>query len=140
MKKSSFVPVIIALVLGYVLGSIFPLNLFGSDQVRHPFDLSVMEDRGIEGDARLEVVLVMDNGRLLDNVEVDLAEAPGQPPIGGVALSDENGVAVFDVKPGNYFIFFNDVNFPQNVQTVEPIPVEVKEGEVNRIEVTLTIR
>lgn len=141
MKNFIFVfIVIIALVFGYILGSIFPLNFFSSSQPQHQFSLPIIKDMGIQGNNRLEVILKMDNGRPLDNVEVDLAEVPGPPPIGGVALSDENGLAIFNVKPGNYFIFFNDNNFPKNVETPEPQPIEVKENNVNKAEIVLTIK
>ena len=141
MKKTSCGLVgVLALVLGYVLGSIFPLSIFNSSQTQYPFNVALVGDKGIQGNSQLEVALIMDNGSPLGNVEVDLAETPGQPPIGGVALSDENGLAVFNVQPGDYFIFFNDNNFPPNVQTPEPISVEVKEGVVNQIEIILTVR
>jgi hypothetical protein len=141
MKKTTLVFfIIICLLIGYVLGNFFPVNIFGSEQVKHPFSLSVEKDEGIQGNARLEVTLKMDNGRLLDNVEVDLAEEPGPPPIGGVALSDENGLAVFNVKPGNYFIFFNDNNFPKNVESPEAQPVEVLADKVNQKTIILNIK
>jgi len=141
MKKPIIILIILlALVIGYILGLFFPLSIFGLSNSQHPFSLPILEDTGIEGDARLEVSLIMDNGRPLDNVEVDLAEVPGPPPIGGVGLTNEDGLAVFSVKPGSYFIFFNSNNFPKNVNCPEPIAIEVKEGIVNEKEIILTIK
>ena len=141
MKKTTLILVaIICLLAGYVLGNFFPMNIFSSEEYKHPFSLSVEKDEGIQGEARLEVTLKMDNGRLLDNVEVDLAEEPGPPPIGGVALSDENGLAVFNVRPGNYFIFFNDNNFPKNIEASEPQPVEVMTDKINQQTIILKIK
>lgn len=141
MKKSILILiVIICLIAGYILGVLFPLNLFISSQTEHPFNLSSNRYEGIQGDSVLQVNLKLDNGQPLHNVEVDLAETPGQPPIGGVALSDESGQAVFNVKPGNYFIFFNDINFPKNIKNPGSIPVEVKKGESNKIEIILVVK
>ncbi|OGY57090.1 MAG: hypothetical protein A2Y84_00310 [Candidatus Colwellbacteria bacterium RBG_13_48_8] len=141
MKKLSCGLVgVLALILGYILGSIFPLNIFSSSQTQHPFNLALVGDKGIQGDSQLQVTLKMDNGSPLGNVEVDLAETPGQPPVGGVALSDEDGLAIFNVQPGNYFIFFNDENFPQNIETPAPTPIGVKENEINQIEIILKVR
>lgn len=139
MKKLILIAVIF-LLAGYVLGSFFPVNLGGSGEERREFSLPQLIKRGIEGDAQVEIILLMDTGTPLANVEVDLAEEPGPPPIGGVSLTDENGIAVFNVKPGNYFVFFNDINFPQNLKTPEAQPIEVKEGIVNQKTITLTTR
>ncbi|HLD30778.1 MAG TPA: hypothetical protein VJB41_01075, partial [Patescibacteria group bacterium] len=59
---------------------------------------------------------------------------------GGVAITDQNGLAVFNVKPGKYFVFFNDNNFPKNVKSPELQPVEVKSGEINKIEILMTLK
>lgn len=67
----------------------------------------------------------------LSDIEVDLAEKPGQPPKGGVALTDESGVAVFKVRPGSYYIYFNDNTFPKNLKVPELEQIVVKEGVVN---------
>jgi hypothetical protein len=90
-------------------------------------------ERGIEGNAELKVTLLMDNNvrNPLPNIEVDLAEKPGQPPKGGVAITNEQGVATFKVKPGSYFIYFNEVSFPKNLSAPEPQAVTVAEGSVN---------
>jgi hypothetical protein len=90
-------------------------------------------DQGIGGSAELKVTLLMDNNlkNPLANVEVDVAKKPGPPPKGGVAITDESGVATFKVKPGNYYLYFNDATFPKNLAVPESQPITVTEGAVN---------
>lgn len=144
MKKLTIVLLtIIAFLLGYLAGNILPLNSSstGSTGQQKTFSLPQFGDQGIKGDVTLQVILKMeDMGNPVANVEVDLAEEPGQPPIGGTALSDENGVALFNIRPGRYFIFFNDNNFPKNLRTPEPQPIEVKSGEINKTEILMTLK
>jgi len=84
----------------------------------------------IKGDAVLEVTLLMNNNSRdpLGKIEVDVAEKPGPPPEGGIAITDESGIATFRIKPGVYFIYFNNSNFPKNLSTPEPSSVVVTEG------------
>jgi len=140
MKKAILaLTIVVCLMAGYLLGNFFPINVFNSGKNGQPFNPFVNEEKGIEGEARLEVLLLTDNGRPLDNVEVDLAEEPGPPPVGGVSLSNKEGIAIFDVKPGNYFIFFNASNFPKNIEYPEPRAVEVLEDQVNQETITLQV-
>jgi hypothetical protein len=78
---------------------------------------SFLEDKGIAGDATLKVTLLMDNNlrNPLSKIEVDVAKEPGPPPKGGIAYTDEQGVATFNIKPGEYYIYFNTLNFPKNL-------------------------
>jgi hypothetical protein len=92
------------------------------------------------GDARVEIGLFMDNGQPVANVEVDLAEKPGPPPKGGVAVTDENGIAVFNVQPGNYFVYFNSGKFPKNLQEPEPQPIQVDKEAVNKKTIILDVK
>lgn len=92
------------------------------------------------GPARLEVAVTMDNGTPVPNLEVDVAEKPGSPKRGGVAITDQNGIAVLDIQPGDYFIFFNENNFPQNLAHANPQPVRVTEGGVNKKMIVLTTK
>lgn len=90
-------------------------------------------DTGIAGNAELKVTLLMDNNvkNSLANVEVDVAEKPGPPPKGGVAVTDEQGVATFKIKPGNYVIYFNEASFPKNLAVPQLQQITVSEGEAN---------
>ncbi len=67
----------------------------------------------------------------LPNIEVDLGEKPGQPPKGGTAITNESGVATFKVKPGSYYIYFNDNTFPKNLEVPELGQIVVTEGVVS---------
>jgi hypothetical protein len=89
-------------------------------------------DNGIEGKAELQVTLLMNNNvrNPLANIEVDVAEKPGPPPKGGVAATDENGIATFKIKPGDYYIYFNDNSFPGNLAVPAPKQVTVVEDKI----------
>ena len=131
MGRGGFAPVAIlaaaaillaVLTIGYALGNILP------------FSLSMFSGQGIKGNAKLEVKLVMDNLSPLSNIEVDLGEKTGPPPKGGVAVTNENGVATFDIKPGSYVIYFNLGTFPKNLDWPQGGPetkVQVEENKVN---------
>ncbi len=101
-----------------------------------------LEKKGIEGNAELEVTLLMDNNvkNPLPNIEVDVAEKPGPPPKGGIGLTDENGVAMFKIKPGNYFIYFNDTVFPKNLATPPLEQITVVEGSINEKTLLITTK
>ncbi len=134
----------VSLLIGYLAGNIFPLKSNSSEGLaedKKPFSLFQPDDQGIKGEDKLQVILEMeDTGNPLNNVEVNLAKEPGQPPLGGTALSDEKGIATFNIKSGNYFIFFNSSNFPGNLQIPEPRSIEVKSGEVNQITLPINLK
>ena len=112
------ITVIIALLIGYVIGNIFPF----------------LPGKSIEGNAKLEVKLVMDNGTPLSKIEVDVGEKPGPPPTGGFAVTNEKGIATFNIRPGNYVIYYNLSTFPKNLEWPERGPgikVQVDENKVN---------
>ncbi len=124
MKVLKYILVLfIALVVFYVGAILLGFNL--------PKPASL--DKGIEGNAELRVTLLMDNNlkNPLPNIEVDVAEKLGQPLKGGVAITNEQGVATFKVKPGSYYIFFNSGAFPKNLAEPEPQQVTVSEGGTN---------
>jgi hypothetical protein len=121
---------LIFVIAGYILGSLFPYSGFIKEGA----------ERGIEGTAQVEVTLQAENNDPLANVEVDIAERPGPPLSGGVAHTDENGIATFQIKPGNYFIFFNSGNFPEDFIEPEPKEVTIKEGELNEFTIVLELK
>jgi hypothetical protein len=94
----------------------------------------------ISGSAVLEVRLLMDNNVQdpVARVEVDLAEEPGPPPDGGVATTDQTGTATFNVKPGEYVIYFNDSNFPENLSAPATQPVTVTQEGPNVVTIMLS--
>lgn len=79
----------------------------------------------------------MDNGTPVPNIEVDLAPKPGAPPQGGVSHTDNNGIAVLNVKSGQYYIYFNLNNFPNNLQMPESQMIIIQEGIINKKTVVL---
>jgi hypothetical protein len=97
-------------------------------------------EKGIEGNTELKVTLLMDNNvkNPLPNVEIDLAQKPGQPPKGGTAITDESGVATFKVKPGDYYVYFNENTFPQNLKVPELVQIVVEEGVANEKTILVT--
>lgn len=97
-------------------------------------------DQGIAGNAELKVTLLMDNNvkNPLPNIEVDVAVKPGQPPKGGVAMTDQSGTATFKIKPGTYSIFFNENSFPKNLKVPELVQITVSEGVTNEKTVLVT--
>jgi hypothetical protein len=114
------------------------LCFFGFYQV---INSSLSTSPSIRGEAVLEVTILTENQRPVADLEVDVATKPGQPPQGGLAKTDERGVATFSVKPGEYFIFFNSNNFPSNlVYPDETKSVKVEAGKINQVSVVLKSR
>lgn len=129
MKKLGLIViVVIALLIGYAAGNFLPFTGFG------------FFGKSIEGNAKLEVKLVLDNGTPLSKIEVDVGEKTGPPPKGGVAITDETGVATFNIRPGEYVIYFNLGTFPKNLDYPQGGPetkVQVEENKVNQKTLTL---
>lgn len=114
---------IVILFAGYLLGSYFPISGFATRQ-------------SIIGNAGLKVTVLKPDGKPLSRTEVDLAEEPGVPKIGGAVKTDAKGVAEFHVKPGTYLIFFNASNFPKGLVQHDMPQVTLTEGKT----VTQTIK
>jgi hypothetical protein len=97
-------------------------------------------NKSIEGEAVLKVTLLMDNNVRdpLANIEVDVAEKPGAPPKGGIAVTDESGVATFKIKSGTYYVFFNDFTFPKNLEMPPVAQVTVSEGAATEKTILMT--
>lgn len=110
---------IVFFIIGYIVGNISPLAFF-------QFLGSVV------GDTKLRVTVLKDDNIPVQNLEVDIGLKLGPPPRGGVAITDQKGEAIFYLKPGKYFIFFNAANFPKDLEYPSPRAIEIKEGEVNQ--------
>jgi hypothetical protein len=97
-------------------------------------------DKGIEGEGVLKVTLLMDNNvkNPLPNIEVDVAKKPGPSPRGGIAATDEAGVATFKIKPGSYYIFFNNSTFPKNLEMPQPVQITVSKETVSEKTMLMT--
>ncbi|MFA5413508.1 MAG: hypothetical protein WC348_03135 [Patescibacteria group bacterium] len=84
----------------------------------------------IKGDAVLRVMVVTDKDEPVKDLEVDVGETAGPPAEGGFVKTDNAGVATFNIKPGKYVIFFNDSNFPTNLEHSDDTPtVEVSQDK-----------
>lgn len=126
MKLLKFIlPLLLTFAIGYALGNVFPLGRFK------------IEDKGIQGDAKLTLKFVTTENVPVSDLEIDIAEQPGPPPKGGVAISDKNGAANFSVKPGLYYIYFNSSTFPKNFKQPDLIRMQVDEGKINEKTITL---
>ncbi|SRR3989344_3563408 len=124
-KKTIILILVVGVVVGYFWGYFFPVNFSG-------FLSMFSSEQSIQGDVRLLVLAKMkDTGTPVPNLEIDLAPKPGSPPLGGVGITDGNGVAEFNVRPGNYFIYYNQKYFPRNLIMPEPEQITVTEGAVN---------
>lgn len=120
MKIVKILTVIIIFLLGYAIGNFLPLSGFGEQK------------GGIMGSAKLEVTILDENSKPVTSLEVDVAKKPGPPQRGGTAMTDQNGIATFNIQPGDYFIYFNSGNFPQNLQEPEPQPIQTNEGNISK--------
>lgn len=134
--KMLIVPLIL-IVFGYALGIFFPL--IKDPQLISKISGFIMPPESIEGEAVLQVELLIDNGSPLGRIEVDLAEESGPPPEGGISVTDDNGLATFHVKPGSYFVYFNNSNFPENLQIPEPKQVEIKDDNTNLVTIIVEV-
>jgi flagellar basal body-associated protein FliL len=91
----------------------------------------------IKGDAELKVTVVSSGGSPVAGLEIDLGAKSGPPPQGGVAITDQAGVASFSVKPGKYAIYFNTAAFPGNLVVPRETPFEVVAGKSNEAKIIL---
>ena len=95
----------------------------------------------IRGEAKLEITVLTENQKPVANLEVDVAEEPGQPPEGGVLNTNEQGVAAFSIKPGDYVVYFNSGNFPPNLEyPQDSTPVKVEAQKINQKTIILKSR
>lgn len=125
MKIIKIVLAVVIFFLGYAAGNFFPWSGFGE------------KGAGISGSAKLEVTILAQNNQPVTNLEVDVAEKLGPPLPGGSVVTNGNGVATFNIKPGNYFIYFNSGNFPSNLKEPALQQIQVAEGSVSKTTITL---
>jgi hypothetical protein len=131
LKVLIYALVFIAILVTFYVGAILAgFNLPGA---------GLIQKNDISGSAVLEVKLVMDNRAQdpLANIEVDVAEEPGPPPEGGVAATNDAGVATFQIKPGSYVVYFNSLSFPENLAIPESKPVTVTKEGPNQVTITV---
>ncbi len=84
----------------------------------------------IFGNNKVEITLLNEDQQPLTNVEINLGEKTGTPPQGGRQVTNSKGVATFFVKPGKYFIYFNDLFFPKDLmKPIDLLQITVEEGK-----------
>ncbi len=123
MKLKIIIILLIAFLLGYILGNISPLAFFqflGSAR----------------GESELRIIALVE-GKPINNLEIDIGKKLGPPPKGGIAQTNEKGIATFYLKPGKYYLYFNASNFPENLEYPAPREITVEEGKINEYTINL---
>jgi hypothetical protein len=90
-----------------------------------------------DGKGLLEVTVTGSDGTPMVGIEVDVNYSPGEPPSWGVAEADSSGVAVFELDPGDYVVYFNSNRFPSGYAMPDVREVTIQEGEVTRVDIVL---
>ncbi|HAT4331468.1 TPA: Cys-Gln thioester bond-forming surface protein, partial [Clostridium perfringens] len=81
----------------------------------------------------IEIVKKGDDGKLLEGAEFNLEDTNGK--VIATQKSNKDGKVVFsDLKEGNYVL--KEVNAPKGYNIVNPVNVEVKADEVNKLDLT----
>jgi len=87
----------------------------------------------ISGSNPVLVTVLNESNTPVTNLEVDVGAKPGPPPVGGVATTDENGTAHFNLKAGKYYIYFNGDNFPEEYRQPNQFEtIEVTDGKITK--------
>lgn len=129
MKFIKFILIAICFLLaGYLIGNFFPVKFLQFSQ----------PEEEIASESELEVKILRDDGIPISNLEVDVdSKVPPSITSMLIAETDENGVAKFQLKPGKYFIFFNALNFPEDLENPFPKQIEVKKEIINETVIIL---
>lgn len=94
------------------------------------FAVWILYPRSVTGNAELHVTVIFANNTPVENLEVDVGDKPGPPLEGGFVFTNENGTAVFFLNSGVYTIYFNQGNFPADMQTPQLERVKVTEDKI----------
>ena len=139
MTKTSVVVSVVSLLIGYLLGNAVPLLNFSTDEgPAANQDNEAVEPTSIpDGKGLLMVTVVNASGAPMVGIEIDVNFQPGQPEGWGVKEADANGTATFELDPGTYSVYFNANRFPVGYQTPPTQRVEVREGEIKTVTITL---
>jgi hypothetical protein len=108
---------LVTFIAGYLIGSYFPVRGFFSSS------------ESISGNAQLKVTVLRPDNSPATNLEVDISTEAGRVLNGGHEKTDSNGIATFNVQPGNYYIFFNAINFPKGLFYTDVPPVTLQSGK-----------
>ena len=125
IKKLSLM--LFLLILGYLIGSFVPVSGFFNSGPADP--AGPASSNSISGNCELKVTVQLQDNSPVADLEVDVSAEPGPPLQGGSAKTDGNGIAVFHIKPGSYYIFFNDNFFPKDLEYRDTLKVTLEEGK-----------
>jgi hypothetical protein len=114
------------LVAGYILGHLFPFPFWDFR-------------KDISGRAELRVVALTDKGQPVEKLSIVISRRPRTAPdVGGEGITDKNGLAVFKLRPGKYYLGLTSENIPKDLDyPTLPSRIEIKEGVVNEQKITL---
>jgi len=137
MKKFAVMAIVgvLALVVGYLLGSYFPLSGFSKGQngdstaSQNNEVVDVTSGEMPENTGRLVVNVSNEANEPIIGIEIDVAKQPGPPEDWGVKEADTEGTAVYDLEPGTYYVFFNMNRFPTDYVIQPEKQVTIEEGE-----------
>ena len=127
MKKVLIVVFTVTLLLaGYILGHLLPFPLWDFR-------------KDISGSTQLRVIALTDKGEPVERLSIVISRKPrSAPDVGGEAITDKDGLAVFKLKPGTYYIGLTTKSIPEDLDyPLLPPKIEVKEGVVNEQTITL---
>ena len=94
-----------------------------------------------ESTGLLRIKVIKPDSSPCTNLEVDLwtSSAPAGSPDAGYAVTDDNGIVVFEVPAGDYKIGFNLSNFPMDefILQRQKVPATVKEKDTEEVTIQL---
>ena len=141
MAKTSII-IVVVLVAGYLLGNFMPLQNFSSSNQTTPATdnqknenaktTSVPNGKGV-----LEVIVKNSNNEPIVGIEIDVAIRPGPPESWGIKEANVNGIANFELNPGNYYVYFNTNRFPSGYKVQPEQKVNVQEGQIKSVTIVL---
>jgi len=129
MKKIPIIVVIVALIsviLGYVIGNLLPFKSFPESDDSG----QITQDSNIpDGKGRLVVEVMNTDNEPVIGIEIDVAFQPGPPEDWGVKETNTEGIAIYNLDPGDYFAYFNMERFPSEYVVQPEKKVTVINGE-----------
>ena len=118
--KKYLIPTLIAiifLILGYLVGTKYPYY-FGR--------------KNILGSVKFRVTAITTENHPVENIEVIISKQPGPPDIGGEQHTNKEGIAIFTLKPGKYYLGVSTASIHSNLEyPYPPFQIVVQEGKEN---------
>jgi len=138
MKKFSILTIVfivLAIILGYILGNVLPFNGFlnaANNNAQNTQVTGIPENKG-----RLVVKVRNNNEEPIVGIEIDVATQPGLPAQWGIKEANIQGLATYDIDPGQYYVFFNLNRFPSEYIVQSERRVIIIAGQQQNITFTL---